>query len=109
LAAPIASPAFAEAERPENGDIIVTAQAFVEGEISKSDTPLIRTPQAISVVTADQIRDRGITDLNDALRSVAGVSRSSTYGYYDAYTIRGYDTAYDSLYLDGLITSSVAG
>jgi iron complex outermembrane receptor protein len=109
LAAAIASPAFAEAERPENGDIIVTAQAFVEGEISKSDTPLIRTPQAISVVTADQIRDRGITDLNDALRSVAGVSRSSTYGYYDAYTIRGYDTAYDSLYLDGLITSSVAG
>lgn len=112
----LAAPAFAEAdadaetaaERPGD-DIIVTAQAFVEGEISKSDTPLIRTPQAISVVTAEQIRDRGITDLNDALRSVAGVSRSSTYGYYDAYTIRGYDTAYDSLYLDGLITSSAAG
>lgn len=112
----LAVPAFARgeaeaeagADRPGD-DIVVTAQAFVEGEISKSDTPLIRTPQAISVVTADQIRDRGITDLNDALRSVAGVSRSSTYGYYDAYTIRGYDTAYDSLYLDGLITSSVAG
>lgn len=55
------------------------------------------------------IRDRGITDFNDARRSVAGVSRSSTYGYYDAYTIRGYDTAYDNLYLDGLITNRVAG
>jgi len=98
-----------DAEPDARNDIVITAQAFVEGEISKSDTPLIRTPQAISVVTGETIRERGITDLNDALRGVAGVSRSSTYGYYDAYTIRGYDTAYDSLYLDGLITNSVAG
>jgi iron complex outermembrane recepter protein len=109
LSLTLASPSFAEEAENAPGDIVVTAQAFKEGEISKSETPLIRTPQAISVVTGDMIRDRGITDLNDALRSVAGVSRSSTYGYYDAYTIRGYDTAYDSLYLDGLITSSVAG
>lgn len=109
LALATGSTAFAEADTTDSNDIVVTAQAFVEGEISKSDTPLIRTPQAISVVTADMIANRGITDLNDALRSVAGISRSSTYGYYDAYTIRGYDTAYDSLYLDGLITSSVAG
>lgn len=99
----------AETQLADASDIIVTAQRFLEGEISKSDIPLIRTPQAISIVTGDMIRDRGITDLNDALRSVAGVSRSSTYGYYDAYTIRGYDTAYDSLYLDGLITYSAAG
>jgi iron complex outermembrane receptor protein len=110
LALGLAPAAFADEAGPRDpGDIVVTAQPFVEGEISKSDTPLIRTPQAISVVTAEQIRDGGITDLNDALRSVAGVSRSSTYGYYDAYTIRGYDTAYDSLYFDGLVTSSAAG
>jgi len=111
LALATASAAGAQAPGAESdpADIVVTAQAFLEGEISKSDTPLIRTPQAISVVTGDMIRERGITDLNEALRSVAGISRSSTYGYYDAYTIRGYDTAYDSLYLDGLITNSVAG
>jgi iron complex outermembrane receptor protein len=90
-------------------DVVVTAQPFREGEISKSEVPLLQTPQAISIVSADMISKRGITDLNDALRTVAGVSRSTTYGYYDAYTIRGYDTAYDSLYLDGLITNSVAG
>ena len=99
----------AQAADDARADIVVTAQPFVEGEISKSDVPLIETPQAISVVSGDTIRERGIVDLNDALRSVAGVSRSSTYGYYDAYTIRGYDTAYDSLYLDGLITHSAAG
>ena len=74
----LASPSSAEEAEDQPGDIVVTAQAFKEGEISKSETPLIRTPQAISVVTGEMIRDRGITDLNDALRSVAGVSRSSS-------------------------------
>jgi iron complex outermembrane receptor protein len=97
------------ADKSASPAIVVTGQPFVEGEISKSDVPLLETPQAISVVSGDLIRERGIVDLNDALRGVAGVSHSSTYGYYDAYTIRGYDTAYDSLYLDGLITHSAAG
>jgi iron complex outermembrane recepter protein len=89
--------------------ITVVGHRLREGEITKSGIALAETPQAISVVTAEMIEARGIIDLNDALSSVAGVSRSSTYSYYDAYTIRGYDTAYDSLYLDGLITSSAAG
>lgn len=109
LQAENAAPLDGEGDGSGRSAIVVTAQPFVEGEISKSDVPLIQTPQAISVVSADMIRDRGIVDLNDALRTVAGVSRSSTYGFYDAYTIRGYDTAYDSLYLDGLITHSAAG
>lgn len=85
-------------------EIVVHAHRFREGEISKSGIPLLQNPQAISVVSSDSIKMQGITDLNDAMRAVAGVSRSSTYGFYDAYTIRGYDTAYDSLYQDGLFT-----
>lgn len=98
------TPAIASAgeDAAADNEIIVTAHAFREGEIGKSDIPLLETPQAISVVTAEQIKDRGITDINDALRGVAGVSFSTTYGFYDAFTIRGYDTTYDSLYLDGL-------
>lgn len=76
---------------------------------SKTDIPLIETPQAISVVTAETIKKQGITRLRDALRAVAGVSRSSTYGYYDAYTLRGYDAVYGSIYLDGLTTTSATG
>jgi iron complex outermembrane receptor protein len=76
---------------------------------SKTDIPLIEMPQAISVVTAETIKEQGITRLGDALRAVAGVARSSTYGYYDAYTLRGYDAAYGTLYLDGLTTTSPAG
>src|SRR5689334_21214403 len=54
----------------------------------KSGLSLIETPQAISVVTAQTIEERGITRLAEALRGVAGVSRSSTYGFYDSYTLR---------------------
>ncbi|MGC3981997.1 MAG: TonB-dependent siderophore receptor [Steroidobacteraceae bacterium] len=76
---------------------------------SKSDIPLIESPQAISVVTEQTIKEQGITNLADALRNVAGVSRSSTYGYYDSYTIRGYDAAYSSLFVDGLQFNSLSG
>lgn len=96
--------------------VVVAADAEEEGAIpigtaasGKSDVPLIETPQAISVVTADVIKEQSINNLADVLRNVAGVSRSSTYGYYDSYTIRGYDAAYSSLFLDGLQFNSVSG
>lgn len=76
---------------------------------NKGDIPVNETPQAISVVTAQDIKQQNVTRLADALRGVAGVSRSSTYGFFDAYTIRGYDAAYGSVFLDGLATTNVAG
>jgi iron complex outermembrane receptor protein len=108
---------LASAQAPTLPKIVVEATAEKEPGVipasnsasSKTDIALIETPQAISVVTAETIGERGITRLADALRGVAGVSRSSTYGYFDAYTIRGYDAAYNSLFLDGLTTSSTNG
>jgi iron complex outermembrane recepter protein len=93
-----------EADEPDPGTIPAGNSAS-----SKTDIPLAEIPQAISVVTLQSIREQGSTDLASALRGVAGVSRSSTYGYYDAYTIRGYDAAYGSVFLDGLTTASAAG
>ena len=78
-------------------------------QAGKLDIPPLETAQAISVVDATLLRKQGITRLADALRNVAGVSRSSTYGYYDAYQLRGFDAAYGSLYLDGLTSANVAG
>jgi iron complex outermembrane receptor protein len=75
----------------------------------KSDTPILETPRAVSVITAQTLQEQGITRLADALRNVAGVSRSSTYGYFDSYQIRGYDAAYGSIFLDGLTSGNVAG
>lgn len=78
-------------------------------EAAKTEIPLQEVPQAISVVIEDVWKDRGVIRLADALRGVAGISRSSSYGYYDAYTIRGYDAAYGSVFLDGLTTTNSAG
>jgi len=89
--------------------VIGSADEPEEATAPKSAVPLIETPQAISVVTAETIQERGITRLGEALRGVAGVSRSSTYGYYDSYNIRGYDAAYNSIFLDGLTMTNVAG
>ena len=68
---------------------------------SKTDTPLSETPQAISVITRDQIVDQGATTLQDALNYAAGV-RSDAYGLdsrTDSARIRG---GYPDEYLDGL-------
>jgi iron complex outermembrane receptor protein len=102
----------ANTENPEQAPstIVVTGEHFREEVASGKDTvPLIEIPQAISVVPAEQLKLRGVTRIADALFTVAGASRSSTYGFYDAYTLRGFDAAYGSLYLDGLINGAGGG
>ncbi|GAB2886678.1 TonB-dependent siderophore receptor [Paralcaligenes ginsengisoli] len=68
---------------------------------SKTDTPLIETPQAVTVVTRDEIADQGAQGVQDALNYAAGV-RSDAYGLdsrTDSFRIRGSEP---SVYLDGL-------
>lgn len=108
--------AFAAAARADDvagkdgGEIIVTGRLLRESAaIGKSDIPVLETPQAISVVPQELIEARGVTRLADALRTVAGISSASTYGFYDGYTIRGYDASYSSVYLDGLISETGVG
>ena len=98
-----------EAQMQPSEDVLITGKAVQDVAAAKTDVPWIESAQAISVVTAGMIKEQGIVRLHDALRGVAGISRSSTYGFYDAYTLRGYDAAYGSVYLDGLTTTSVAG
>jgi iron complex outermembrane recepter protein len=68
---------------------------------TKTDTSLRETPQAVTVITADQITDQGAQNLQDALNYAAGV-RSDAYGIdsrTDSVRVRG---AYPDEYLDGL-------
>jgi iron complex outermembrane receptor protein len=68
---------------------------------TKTDTPLIETPQSITVVTRERIEDQGAANLQDALNYAAGV-RSDAYGLdsrTDSTRIRG---AYPTEFLDGL-------
>ena len=104
------SAAAQDAVPQERDDIVITGRELRESAaIGKSDVPVLETPQAISVVPREMIEARGVTRLADALRTVAGISSASTYGFYDGYTIRGYDASYSSVYLDGLISETGVG
>jgi iron complex outermembrane recepter protein len=69
---------------------------------AKTATPLMETPQSISVIDRAQLDLLGVGDLNQALRYTAGVSpetRGSTAVRYDQMNIRGFSP---DQYLDGL-------
>ena len=58
---------------------------------TKTDTPLQETPQSVTVITADQVRDQGSPNLQEALRYAAGV-RNELYGIDnrgDWFSLRG--------------------
>ncbi|SHM74275.1 iron complex outermembrane recepter protein [Roseibium suaedae] len=62
---------------------------------TKSDTPIIETPQSISVVTADQITNQGAGSLADSLTYTPGISTQSG-GFsrmVDDFMIRGFNSA----------------
>ncbi|QYJ22984.1 TonB-dependent siderophore receptor [Achromobacter sp. ES-001] len=69
---------------------------------TKTDTPLIETPQSVSVITREQITEQGAQTLNQVLRYTAGVateSRGATATRLDQFNVRGFSA---SSYLDGL-------
>ncbi|MFN3461378.1 MAG: TonB-dependent siderophore receptor [Oceanibaculum sp.] len=85
-----------------------TASGPVEGFVAtrsatgtKTDTPLIETPQAINVVTRDQMEAQGSTTLTESLRYTPGVV--AQYGNndvrHDWLTVRGFTPG---RYLDGM-------
>lgn len=87
-----------------DGTIVVTAPRYVpKGSVtaSKSDIPLIQTPQSVSVVTRDQIDLLNLIDGQQAVRYTAGVF-GENYGpdlRFDFLTVRGFTP---KQYIDGL-------
>lgn len=107
-----ASPAYAGEVEVEGdrtyapSDIVVSAKwdgyATDDGSTAmKTPTPLIDTPQAISVVTRDQLDDQNVRQLGDALRYVAGISMETGEGHRDEVFIRGQESSAD-FFLNGL-------
>lgn len=71
---------------------------------TKTQTPVLETPQSISVVTREQMDDRGVKSLNEAIAYTPGVT-NTMWGYdprYNAFMIRGFDATYTGVFRDGL-------
>lgn len=69
---------------------------------TKTDTPLLAVPQAISVLTRQRLDDRRPGILNDALYAVSGVADTGSRRGFDFPNIRGFDASASNVYLDGL-------
>lgn len=79
-----------------------TKPATVASAGTKTDTPLLETPQSVSVISSAEIADLGLQNLNQALRYVAGVTpeqRGASAEVYDQFKLRGFDAP---VFLDGL-------
>jgi catecholate siderophore receptor len=68
---------------------------------TKTDTRLKDVPQAVSVVTAQQIADQGMKSIGDVLRAVPGATVASGEGHRDQIVLRGQNTTAD-FFVDGI-------
>lgn len=86
-------------------EIVVTDFRVVRMSTSaKTDTPLIETPQSISVINADRIEAIGAVRLKEALSYTPGVNTSpwGDESNYDWVYLRGFDAYSPGFYLDGM-------
>src|SRR3546814_4978793 len=82
---------FLSSRRRHTRCALVTGVQTCALPISKTDTPLVETPQAISVVDDALFHDRGARNVQETLRYSAGVT-GEAYGLdtrNDATVIRG--------------------
>lgn len=74
--------------------------ATAEG-VMKTDTPIVETPRSVSVVTQQQMQDRGARSLTEALQYTPGVfaGNGGNDNRGDWITVRGFDP---TIFLDGM-------
>jgi iron complex outermembrane receptor protein len=108
LATPAASFAAedenAKARDEKRDEIIVTGKLTVDTAMAaKADIPILENSQAISIISKGTLDQQGVRRLTDALFNVAGVSRNNIYGFFDGFSIRGFNASSGAVYLDGLL------
>ncbi|GAA3578998.1 MAG: TonB-dependent siderophore receptor [Gibbsiella quercinecans] len=113
LAVCVSSPAFGEEQKTEE-KLVVTAQKDGAGAQSyqpvtsvtgtRSETRLLDVPQAIDVVPQQVIADQAVSNLDEALYNVSGITQANTLGgTQDAIMKRGFgDNRDGSILRDGI-------
>ncbi|MEH2556293.1 iron complex outermembrane receptor protein [Bradyrhizobium algeriense] len=101
-ARPIEQGPGSQGQRDADGSIGVVATQSSAG--TKTNTPLIETPQSISVITRTQLESQAVRNVSQALNYTSGVfgePRGQVNGYFEFPYIRGFSPA-GFLYLNGL-------
>ena len=78
---------------------------------TRSPLPADRTPASVTVVSGEQLRAEGITTVADALRAVPGLSivQSGSYGGATSLFIRGGESKYAKILVDGVPVNEAGG
>ena len=102
LAAALSAPARAAEGEDTEAPIVVTGERPT-GEVSgtKTDTPLLDTPQSVVTLGRERLDDQGVEGLGEALRYVPGVTIGQGEGHRDQIILRGQASTAD-FFLDGL-------
>ena len=107
LASVLCSSAYAESgdEALPKVTIVGTSEAGYNvastSTAMKTDTLLRDTPQAITVISKELIRDQGLQSMTDVVRYVPGMAPSQGEGNRDAAIFRGNNSTSD-FYIDGM-------
>jgi vitamin B12 transporter len=103
----LAAAAVAHAQAPQ--DTVILAPITV----TATRLPIARSgaPAAITVITGQELRARGITRLADALREVPGASvvQSGSFGSQTALFLRGGESDYTKVLIDGVPVNDAGG
>ncbi len=107
VAAGLTATAEEEADAPKRQETIYvygTSTGYTEDDsrgATKTDTPIVEIPQAMTVITGDLMRDQAMTGVGEALRFVPGVTVAQGEGHRDAPVLRGNTTTAD-FFVDGV-------
>ncbi len=91
-------------------DSVATLNTVV---ISASKSPIdrARLTQSATVITGDELRARGITQVSDALKSAPGVSlaQNGSFGSVTSLFLRGGESRYTKVLIDGVAVNQSGG
>jgi catecholate siderophore receptor len=89
-----------ETTPPDNDTVVVTGQ---RSSLDLVTAKILDTPQSINIVPAQIIRQQGVSNLQEALRNVPGITLNAGEGgtHGDLVNLRGF-SAGDDYFLDGL-------
>ncbi|MEL6979255.1 MAG: TonB-dependent receptor [Pseudomonadota bacterium] len=90
------------AREPAADDVIETPPIIVSG--TRFQTPIDQVGRSVSVITADEIEERQIRTVYDALRTVPGVQviRSGSFGAVSSVSLRGLGSNQTLVVIDGV-------
>ncbi|HET7187398.1 MAG TPA: TonB-dependent receptor plug domain-containing protein, partial [Gemmatimonadaceae bacterium] len=98
--------------RPARGQATDTAQLrTVVVSASKVPKPASSVTQPVTVLLGEDLRARGVTRVTDALREVPGATlvQSGSYGALTSLFLRGGESRYTKVLIDGVPVNAAGG